>query len=254
MDAVVLAGGHEGPDDPLYALCGDKPKSLLKIAGKPMVQWTLDALSQSRSIDHVVLIGLEGQTGFTCKKPLTILPDKGTLIENIVQGASFLQTLHPQQTHMITLSADIPAVTTDIVDQMIETFNQYDVDICYSVVSREVMEKRFPESKRTYIKFKDVEVCGGDLNYLRKETALNPQGLWNELIRTRKNPLRQAAIIGFGTLLLILTKQIDLEATVGRVCRRLGIKGKAIRSPFAELGMDVDKPFQFEMVERDLLR
>jgi hypothetical protein len=39
-----------------------------------------------------------------------------------------------------------------------------------------------------------------------------------------------------------------------RVCKKLGITGKVIRVPFAEVGMDIDKPFQFEMVQADLMR
>ena len=29
---------------------------------------------------------------------------------------------------------------------------------------------------------------------------------------------------------------------------------KVVKVPFAEVGMDVDKPFQFEIVEADLMR
>ncbi len=61
-------------------------------------------------------------------------------------------------------------------------------------------------------------------------------------------------MIGLGTLLLILLRQLTLDQAVKRVCKRLGITGRAVRVPFAEIGMDVDKPFQFEMVQADLLR
>ena len=44
MDAIVLAGG-KSTDDPLSALTGGELKSMLPIAGKPMVQWVLDAIS-----------------------------------------------------------------------------------------------------------------------------------------------------------------------------------------------------------------
>lgn len=254
MDALILAGGKADIKDPLYALTRGENKALLSIAGKPMVQWVLDAISASNCIDTVVVIGLEEKEEISSSKPLSFLPDKGTLIENIIQGADFLQTLHPDQTHMVTISADIPAITGNILDAMTKTFCTLDVDICYSVIERPVMEKRFPGSKRTYTRFKDVEVCGGDLNFVRKSTALNPNAMWNELVRNRKNPFKQASQIGFGTLLLILTRQLELDIVAQRVCARLGISGKAIRAPYAEVGMDVDKPFQFEIVERDLLR
>jgi molybdopterin-guanine dinucleotide biosynthesis protein A len=254
MDVLILAGGKTDTKDPLFALSGGGNKALLSIAGKPMVQWVLDAISASTSVDTVVVIGLDEGIKIFCSKPIRFLPDKGTLIENIIQGADFLNKLHPEQAHMVTISADIPAITGEILDEMISLFIQHDVDICYSVIERPIMEKRFPGSKRTYTKFKDVEVCGGDLNYIRKSTALNPNAMWNELIRNRKNPFKQAAQIGFGTLFLILTRQAPLDIVAQRVCSRLGITGIAIRAPYAEVGMDVDKPFQFEIVEQNLLR
>ena len=49
MDVVVLAGGKAGPEDPLYPYIQDKSKALVEIAGKPMAQWVLDALSGASS-------------------------------------------------------------------------------------------------------------------------------------------------------------------------------------------------------------
>ena len=41
------------------------------------------------------------------------------------------------------------------------------------------MEKRFPGSKRTWTRLKDMEVCGGDLNVARlKFLASGERGIW----------------------------------------------------------------------------
>ena len=57
MDAVVTAGGIPEPEDLLYPYTKGESKALLKIAGKPMVQWVLDAVSQAKTIDRVVVVG-----------------------------------------------------------------------------------------------------------------------------------------------------------------------------------------------------
>jgi hypothetical protein len=36
------------------------------------------------------------------------------------------------------------------------------------------------------------------------------------------------------------------------VSKRLHLRGRVLLSPFAEVGMDVDKPFQYELVRADL--
>ena len=161
---------------------------------------------------------------------------------------------NPADSHMLTISADIPAVTSAIIDRCIQVFSKREFDIYYSVVEKDVMEERFPDSRRTYIKLRDGEVCGGDVNCVRKQAALDPNSAWSELIRARKNPIKQASLIGWSTLLLLLAGRLTLEDAANRVCQKLGINGKALKVPYAEVGMDVDKPFQYKIVESDLLR
>jgi hypothetical protein len=38
------------------------------------------------------------------------------------------------------------------------------------------------------------------------------------------------------------------------VSKRLGLRGRAVVCPYAEIGMDVDKPFQLEIMRADLSR
>ena len=43
MDAIILAGGIPLPEDPLYSYSKGDAKALIDVAGKPMIQWVLDA-------------------------------------------------------------------------------------------------------------------------------------------------------------------------------------------------------------------
>ena len=63
MDAIVIAGGNPQPQESLYAYSRGNPKALIDIAGKPMVQWVLDALGGAQSVDRVVRDRSHGQVG-----------------------------------------------------------------------------------------------------------------------------------------------------------------------------------------------
>jgi hypothetical protein len=76
--------------------------------------------------------------------------------------------------------------------------------------------------------------------------------IWIKLVNARKNALKQAALMGFDTLLLTLLHAITLEAAVEKVAKRLKITGRAILCPYAEVGMDIDKPHQLEILRADL--
>jgi len=76
--------------------------------------------------------------------------------------------------------------------------------------------------------------------------------MWESLIGSRKSPLKQASIIGLGTLWQVFMRSITLDDLVEKVCKRIGVKGRAIVWPHAEACMDVDKPHQLELLRDDL--
>jgi GTP:adenosylcobinamide-phosphate guanylyltransferase len=252
MDAIVTAGGIPQEGEPLYEFTQGRPKALLDIAGKPMVQWVLDALSASKTLERVVVISLPGDSGLECAKPVTYVPNQGGMLQNIRAGVQKVLDLNPGAHHVLTVSSDIPAITAEMVDWMVNTTMQTDHDIYYSVITRQDMEARFPNSNRSYTRLKDVEVCGGDMNMIRAQTVTANEALWERIIAARKNVFKQAALIGYDTLLLLLLRQVTLEQAVKIACKRMNITGRAILCPFAEVGMDIDKPHQLELLRADL--
>jgi NDP-sugar pyrophosphorylase family protein len=254
MDALLTAGGIPQPDELLYPFTQGKPKAMLDILGKPMVQWVLDALSGSRLVENVVLIGLTEESGVNCQKPLTFIPNRDSMIENILGGIHKVLEINPAATRVLMVSSDIPAITPEMVDWEVHNSMESDVDLCYNVVTRQVIEARYPSSRRTFTRLKGLEVCGGDMHVIQTSVAsMNPE-IWERLIASRKNPLKQAAILGFDTLILMLLRLITLDQAVTRVSARLDMTGQAFICPFAEIAMDVDKPNQLELMRADLAR
>jgi GTP:adenosylcobinamide-phosphate guanylyltransferase len=251
MNILILAGGIPGPEDPLYPATLGSPKALLDVAGKPMAQWVLDAVSDAKRADQVVLVGMEDHCGLHCEKTMHFIPDQNNLLDNALTGMEKIQEIHPQAEHLLVLPGDLPAITPQMIDWRIESLEGNDYDFEYTAIERTVMESRFPGSNRSYVKLKDVEVCGGDVHGLRI-SLIGKRDLWERLIGARKNIFKQAALIGFDTLFLLLTRSMTLKGAETLVSKRLGIAGKATLSPYAEMGMDVDKPFQLEIMRKEL--
>ncbi|HEX6271068.1 MAG TPA: NTP transferase domain-containing protein [Anaerolineales bacterium] len=252
MDAIVTAGGIPQPEEPLYTFSNGDSKALIDVAGKPMVQWVLDALSGAKNIDNVIVIGLSPKSGVTCKKPLHFISNQGRMLANIVAGVNKALELNKKNKYVLVVSSDIPTIKSEMVDWLIETCMQTRDDLYYGVCPKDVMESRFPGSKRTFTHLKDMDVCGADMNITHVRMATEHLDMWEQLIGTRKSPLRQAGIIGLGTLFALFTRRLTLEDAVTRVCNRIGIKGRAIVWPYAEPCMDVDKPHQLALLRADL--
>ena len=254
MDAIVIAGGIPQPDQPLYEYTQGIPKAMLDIAGKPMVQWVLDALGSAKHVENVIIIGLDDAASITCAKPTYHIPNQGRMLANIAAGIDKMREINPNSEYVISASADIPAVTGEIIDWLVETALETRHDIYYGVVKKEVMEARYPGSNRTFTKLKDMELCGADLHIAHHSMTTDPEHLskWEVLIGKRKAPLKQAATIGLWTLVLLLLGRLSLDDAVKRATKKLNFTGRAIIWPYAEAAMDVDKGHQYEMLRADL--
>ena len=253
VDAIVTAGGIPRPDEPLYQYTQGKSKALLEIAGQPMLQWILDALGQARTVRRVVVIGLdEHDAPLRCAKTLGFLPNQGSMLGNMVAGTRWVLDQDPNSRHVLMVSSDIPAIRSEMVDWSVNTSLETDDEIYYSVIPQAAMEKRFPGSRRSYFKFKDGTVTAGDMNLAATRLVTHIPPAMQALIESRKNIFQQAAIIGFDTLFKLATRQLSLKQAEQAVSRRLKIRGRLLLCPYAEAGMDVDKPAQYELMKRDL--
>ena len=121
MDALVLAGGIPKPGDPLYAQTQGKPRALLDVAGLPLAQWVLNALSEAHRGDRVVVVGLDSDSGLTCEHPLAFQPGHGDILENLRAGVGKVLELNPEASCVLCVSSDIPAITGEIVDWIVQS-------------------------------------------------------------------------------------------------------------------------------------
>ena len=90
-------------------------------------------------------------------------------------------------------------------------------------------------------------------------TILNEHDeLWERIIAARKSTLKKVALIrdyfGYYGLISVLLSTVDLDGAVEKVTERLRMTGRAVLCPYAEVGMDVDKPHQLEIVRAELAR
>ena len=252
MDAVVLSGGIPKQDEPLFQYTQGEPKALVDIGGKPMIQWVLDALEQAETVTNVVIVGLSPENNLTCSKINAYIPSENDLLKNVRIGVIELAKQNPESTHALIVSSDIPAITAESIDWVVKNSTKSDKDLYYSIITRQVMAARFTDSNRSYTRLKDVEVCGGDMNVVRMSKLTGDDELYRKIMDARKNVFKQASLIGYDTLLYLLTRRFDLNSAVKQVEKRLNITGEAVLCPYAEVGMDVDKAHQLEILRADL--
>jgi len=253
MDVIVTAGGIPIEGEPLYPLTRGLPKALLEIEGKPMVQWVLDALGGASSIGEVFLVSLGPEAGLTCTRPMHYIPDQGSMLRNVRVSMARVAAAHPDATQVVVSSSDIPAMTSEMVDWRVDAIRNSVADLDYAIIDRSTMEAAFPGSHRSYVHFKGLDFCSADIHGGSLSLATD-EALWERLLAARKSALKQAALVGLDVAFLLLTRQLTLERAERMAEHKLGFRGKVHLSPYAEIGMDVDKPHQLDIVREYLAR
>lgn len=255
MYAVILAGGGLSEDDPLRdKLPEGVPvhKAFLPIGGKPALQWVLDAISAVDQIEGIIITGRTPDEGWASIKLIHYLPDQGSLTGNARAGLRLSSELAPEWKHTLLASGDIPLITPEMVAWAVDRSQALEADIVYHVITQEAMEARFPGSNRTFVPLKDTRVCGGDLNVLANRIVDSHAELWDRLAEARKSPLKQAAIFGPGVLVGLLMRRFDLKSLASTFSKRLGLDARAEICPYPEMGMDIDKPYQYDLAIKEL--
>jgi len=231
---------------------GVRRKVEIDVQGRPMLWWTLRALRGSERVGHLVLLGAEQKDTELATGPIECLPVQGELMDKVVAGLQRAASINPQAELVLLASGDLPLLNPEAIDWFIDACLSVEADVYYPIVKQAVMEERFPLSKRTYAPLREGRFCGGDVVLVRIDVALAQQELVRDLMERRKSPLQQARLIGMWPLIKLLARRLSLEEAERIAGRALGIRGKAIVSPYAELAMDVDKPHHLELVRQEL--
>ena len=120
MDCAIVAGGRPGPDDPLYSYTQGRPKALLDIGGRTMLERVVDALQESGSIDDIIVVGLgpelASESNLSFQRPVHHLDDQGSMVGNALAGMAWIRKQKPKADPFMICSSDIPMLTPAVVD------------------------------------------------------------------------------------------------------------------------------------------
>lgn len=249
FDAVILAGQDARHQHPLLQQAGVVNKALLPVAGQPMIEYVVKALAGSTRVGQIVVVGLAEQPQLTFDRPVTHLADQGSLMDNVMFGFRWLAQQGSAQRHALLLTADVPLLTTPMIDWFIDACQPLDLDFYWAIVERQTMEATFPASKRTYLRLVEGSFCSGDLMLGKVELALQRQELARRLVDRRKSIFQQLRMLGPAVVIKFLLRRLTRQDLRALLQKLLHLRGQEVVVPFAEVGMDVDKPHQLAQVE-----
>lgn len=250
-DAVVLAGGESSGE--LRKIAPYDNEALIIIGKYPMIYYIYHALRQSALVDRIVVSGPVDSLRSLLPRDdrLYFVPGGENAVASFTQAADFLKEQGIGE-NLLILPADIPFITAEAIDDFIERSQETEAEFYYSITRREVNEEKFPGVKRTYVKLQDGVFTGGNLFILRSQAIDRVLDLACQLVQRRKNPIAMGKLFGLGLVFKYLFGRLSIAMVEKRFQEMMGIRGRAIISPYAEVGVDVDKPSDLELAHRYL--
>lgn len=240
--ALVLGGGN--PQDPFAQAHNVPVKPLIPIHGRPMAEYVLRALRNCPEITHITYIG---------KLPSPLhrlidvhLQDSGDLFKNLSLGLSAL----PAGSRILVVSADIPMLTSAAIKDLLvhDPFS----DVVYPIVRKEDCEKAYPTVKRTYARLKEGIFTGGNIFIMNAKAVPSVLPRLNALLKQRKNPFALAGSIGLDVISNLLLGRLEIPLLEQRLSRILNTSARALITPHACIGTDVDKASDLTLAEKVL--
>lgn len=250
IPAIVMAGSRPGPD-PLLTGSGVSTKALLPIAGQAMLVHVVRALRASPLVGPITILaqnsaelaaepGLAGVSGLH-------FADSGQGISSSLAAA-----LPPGDDPVLVTTADNVLLTPSMIAEFLR--GAEDSDVAVAMVEKAILFGRYPESKRTWLKFRGGWWSGANMFRLRGRRVLPLLDFWGRIERDRKKGLKIIAAFGPALLLAVVLRLITIHQGVARAGLRFGLKAKVVPMSEGEACIDADKPADIVLIEKIMAR
>jgi CTP:molybdopterin cytidylyltransferase MocA len=241
-----MAGSRPGPD-PLLSGTGVSTKALLPIAGQAMLVHVVRSLRACPRVGAVTILA-QNSAELAAEPGLAGLADLHFADSGQGISSSLAAALPPGDAPVLVTTADNVLLTPDMIAEFLGGAEGSDVAV--AMVEREVLLARYPESKRTWLKFRGGWWSGANMFRLRGRRVLPLLDFWGRIERDRKKGLKIIAAFGPWLLIGALLRLFTIQQGVARAGLRFGLNATVVPMSDPEACIDADKPADIELIEK----
>ena len=250
-----MLAADRGPDDPVAVAAGVAAKCLTPIAGSPMVVRVVRALEQSRLRETILLCGpaAEPMRGIAGAAP-AVSDGRVRWMEPAATpstSAALALAALPEDEPVLLTTGDHALLDPDMVRHFLDQASASGGDVAVALAPHELVQKAYPRTRRTVLKFSDGRFCGCNLFAFLSPRGRGMAQLWTQVEAQRKKPIRVIGLVGWGAMLLYALGLLSVASAVRRISRQTGIDARVVTMPFAEAAIDVDSVADLDLVRDD---
>lgn len=252
VDAMILAGGLSPW---LKDIADTEHRCLVKIGGKRIVDYLVDALQKSGSIHRIVIAARKEalpQLAGTLPENILLCEADGDLPATAYAAAKALGA--DSSSKILGVCDDIPLLTPLAIREFLAECHKYpEGELYYPIIPKDACLAQYPEAKRTYGKLADGIFTGGNMMLVAKDIIPPGQQKAKEIFARRKSPLQLCNWLGWSFIIKLLLHRLTIAEAQKRTSELMGMRCKAIVTSHACVGMDIDKPSDLKLARRTLI-
>lgn len=250
LDVIILAGAPN--NGPLKKVSDIEHEALIKIARLPMVEYVLKAVNQAKYTGRVAVVGPKKEMEESIQEKVDLFIEAGySLRENILKG---LTAFRDRSDYLLFMTSDIPLITAEVIDKYIEAcLRDGKADLYYPIIPKESNLEKFPTAKRTYFHLAEGVFTGGNMVIVKPDIFTGTEDLLDKVIAWRKKPWKLSRLLGMKFILRFVTGNLSIVEIEDKVAKLTGYRGHFMITEDPEIGFDVDKPSDLEIMMNSFL-
>jgi GTP:adenosylcobinamide-phosphate guanylyltransferase len=252
---LILAGKRDGKLDPLAERASVTHKCRVPIAGKPLLQWVLEAVApafpDARILisihDPAVIADLPGVEALSAAGRLQLCVAQAGIVESV--EAAIAEAGGDAAFPLMITTADNVLAEPDYLRGVHDAALAGEGDALAVLATRESIRAAHPEGQRKFYEFSDVAIANCNVYWLRARNALGAAEAFRQGGQFAKVKGRIAKAFGIWNLIRFRMGWWTLDGAFRAISRRFGVRVVPHVTPDGAFAIDVDNERTYDIAE-----
>jgi len=252
--STIILAGDRSHGDPVAGLAQVSGKSIVPLAGIPMIVRVIEAIEASNMTGEIWICGPATSTIRECPALQNIIDAQR--VEWVPPGtspcnsaAACIDRITGTDPVFIT-TADHGLLNPDMIAYFLNKSAATNADATVGLVDYQTIINFYPDSRRTRLKFQNGNYCGCNLFTIFNERGRDLISLWKQVEEHRKQPFKiLSRLLGPIRTFYYLVGKLTLEEALLSLEEKYSINARAVILPYPTAGIDVDTIADLHLAE-----
>jgi len=240
---VLLLAGHRSTPGLLCDAYHEKYKSLIPVAGLPMILHPLKSLAAHTRVAEILVLAQEPEklhkalSGHQPGNKVRFVKSSGSIANTVLSCINDYKLNYP----ILITTADNCLLGVEDIEEFLDKAYKDPSDISVAFASKQNVLAAFPQVRRTWIPFRDTELTGCNLFLLKNARSGELIRFWQTYENSPKKFLKLAMALGPGFFWSFIRKKLTMSEAFSRLSTIAGATVSPVLLDNPQVSIDADK-------------